>query len=677
MTTFDQFKLETIFNSDDTVSHVNDKDGLVSRTTWKQDKELGSGNFGEVWREKEIGGEVRAVKIMTKRILKRELEVLVRVNDYPELFVDFHGWYEDKHCIYLAMEYVPHGDLGEHMRANGVIDEPLAIVISRQILQGLVVLHGKGICHRNLKPQEILLTKLQNVLIVSLTPFQIKIADFGISAIQAGTYLQTLCGTRVYEAPEQLGLLPPGFTFHRGYIQSIDIWALGILLYQMMTSKHPFQTNNMSNVASDDSTLISEVDEGLTMDYTKLKNYCNGSSEFPKDCLQEVTSTNGIDFINCLLVANPKERMSAENARQNPWVVGLDGTLTGLARVLRSQFLVLGVRFPDGLLENCVEHGHNIYEMNKLCRPHLVPMRVTSRIEEGVFGSRNPEVYTILAVMGGVSLFKWGVFPLLALAAARGHLDAISLLVRNGANVNAPARGSCGRTALQAAAGGGHLDAISLLLNSGADVNAPACEYSGHLDAKFLLVSNGTNVNGPARGNYGRTALQAAAEGGHLDAISLLLNSGADVNAPACEYSGRTAVQAAAEGGHSNAISLLLNSGAVVNAPACQYGGRTALQAAAKGGHLDAISLLLTSGANVNAPARGSYGRTALQGAAEGGHLDAISLLLDTGADVNAPAREYGGRTALQAAAEGGFLDAISLLLRSGADAKALGSTTE
>lgn len=81
ITTFDQFKLETIFNSDDTVSHVNDKDGLVSRTTWKQDTELGSGNFGEVWREKEIGGEVRAVKIIMKRILTRELEVLVRVND--------------------------------------------------------------------------------------------------------------------------------------------------------------------------------------------------------------------------------------------------------------------------------------------------------------------------------------------------------------------------------------------------------------------------------------------------------------------------------------------------------------------------------------------------------------------------------------------------------------------
>lgn len=51
------------------------------------------------------------------------------------------------------MEYVPYGDLGEHMKANGVIDEPLANVIARQILQGLVVLHGKGICHRNLKPQ--------------------------------------------------------------------------------------------------------------------------------------------------------------------------------------------------------------------------------------------------------------------------------------------------------------------------------------------------------------------------------------------------------------------------------------------------------------------------------------------------------------------------------------------
>lgn len=83
-----QFKLKTIFISDDTVSHVVDTPGPVSRTTWTQDKELGAGGFGEVWREKELGGQFRAVKIISKFALKaskinyeRELQVLVEVKD--------------------------------------------------------------------------------------------------------------------------------------------------------------------------------------------------------------------------------------------------------------------------------------------------------------------------------------------------------------------------------------------------------------------------------------------------------------------------------------------------------------------------------------------------------------------------------------------------------------------
>lgn len=87
-TTIDQYKLETIFNSDDTVSHI-DRTGPVTRTTWKRDKELGVGGFGEVWREKEIGGgELRAVKTIPKIVLKsnkvaykRGLQVLVQVKN--------------------------------------------------------------------------------------------------------------------------------------------------------------------------------------------------------------------------------------------------------------------------------------------------------------------------------------------------------------------------------------------------------------------------------------------------------------------------------------------------------------------------------------------------------------------------------------------------------------------
>lgn len=87
-TDIDQYKLVTIFNSDNTVSHINDNPGATPRTTWKKDKELGIGSFGEVWRERELGGELRAVKTIARFTLKsnkidhkRELQVLVKVKN--------------------------------------------------------------------------------------------------------------------------------------------------------------------------------------------------------------------------------------------------------------------------------------------------------------------------------------------------------------------------------------------------------------------------------------------------------------------------------------------------------------------------------------------------------------------------------------------------------------------
>ena len=77
------------------------------------------------------------------------------------------------------------------------------------------------------------------------------------------------------------------------------------------------------------------------------------------------------------------------------------------------------------------------------------------------------------------------------------------------------------------------------------------------------LLAAKADVNAPAAGNFGRTALQAAAGGGHLEVVERLLAAKADVNAPAASIrGGRTALQAAAGGGHLEVVERLMDAGA-------------------------------------------------------------------------------------------------------------------
>ncbi|KAL0631186.1 hypothetical protein Q9L58_009953 [Maublancomyces gigas] len=110
------------------------------------------------------------------------------------------GWYENEKSIFLAIEYIKYGDLSDYITDDTRAD---AKEITAQVVEGLVVLHAEGICHRDLKPQ--------NILVASRDPLWVKIADFGTSKRSANTALRTMCGTQGYMAPELLRLLPQRF----------------------------------------------------------------------------------------------------------------------------------------------------------------------------------------------------------------------------------------------------------------------------------------------------------------------------------------------------------------------------------------------------------------------------------------------------------------------------------
>ncbi|KAH8763551.1 ankyrin repeat-containing domain protein [Diaporthe sp. PMI_573] len=139
------------------------------------------------------------------------------------------------------------------------------------------------------------------------------------------------------------------------------------------------------------------------------------------------------------------------------------------------------------------------------------------------------------------------VSPLQA-ATLRGEERIIRYLLEKGADVNCPARSSCGVTPLQAI--------------------CFACDLrrTTKIEIVKLFLEHGANVNAAPAWNLGLSALQAAAFVGDLEVAKLLVSRDADVNAPACKYGGGTALALAARQGHKAMVRYLLEVGAAIPA---------------------------------------------------------------------------------------------------------------
>lgn len=288
--------------------------------------------------------------------------------------------------------------------------------------------------------------------------------------------------------------------------------------------------------------------------------------------------------------------------------------------------------------------------------------------------------------------------PVLNVAARRGHVGAVTALVRAGAHVDE--RDGSGKSAVTDAAAKGHLQVVRILVEAGADpsgrgerLDTPlvAAARGGHAAVVAYLLENGARPDGPRPG--GLLPLFLAAENGHADVVDLLLKAGA--NPETRDHAGRTAAEAAAQHGHASVLSCfdakqvsgvnVENArlvGAVERADLPAVAGSLArgarpddahgplgdpvLGLAANAGELAIVRALVEHGARVDI--RGHMELTPLIRAAWTGHRSVVEYLLSAGADV---ARGSGGATALNGSSHRGRSDVVEVLLRAGADPKA------
>ncbi|HEX4210753.1 MAG TPA: serine/threonine-protein kinase [Candidatus Binataceae bacterium] len=163
---------------------------------------------------------------------QREEEVGRRL-DHPNIIKVLTP--QKKSRMYIAMEYVEGLSLRAMMRDKQPFSAPRALALANQICRALIYMHGEGVVHRDLKPENILVTDAG----------QIKIMDFGIALDESArrltwSGLSSTIGTPDYMAPEQV-------SGRRGDART-DIYALGTILYEMLTTELPYAADNVYNM---------------------------------------------------------------------------------------------------------------------------------------------------------------------------------------------------------------------------------------------------------------------------------------------------------------------------------------------------------------------------------------------------------------------------------------------
>ena len=257
-------------------------------------KIIGQGGFGTVFHITKLEtNEEFALKVTPFEILKKpklikkhrmEIEIQRKLN-HPNILKSYDN-FEDSTYMYIVLELCPHRSVKHLLREKKLFTEIETASIIREIVNGLIYLHDNRIIHRDLKLENFLIGKDGHV----------KIADFGLS-----TKLDyddqrrfTVCGTPNYLSPEIL------CSSKKGHSYEVDIWAVGVCAFAMLTGKPPFETKNLKQ----------------TYDNIRSCKY-----QFPEELKLSFFAT---DFINAILQINPELRPSALELSLHPFLALAD-----------------------------------------------------------------------------------------------------------------------------------------------------------------------------------------------------------------------------------------------------------------------------------------------------------------------------------------------------------------
>ena len=252
-------------------------------------KQLGTGSFGRVYLvSHNETKELFALKTIEKRKIMTtygKLDIIYNeINIHSKLshqnIIKLYNMHEDEETINIIMEYAPNGNLYQMIKKekNG-FSESKAFDYFIQVINAVYYLHSNNIIHRDIKPENLLLCEDN----------KLKLCDFGWAKELSLENRSTFCGTMEYMAPEIVG--------SENYDYSVDIWSLGILLYELLFGHSPFKGSNTNNIIQNIKS--------------HELNYDDKNKKISKSCK---------DLIQKLLNMNPQKRLKIKDILEHPFI---------------------------------------------------------------------------------------------------------------------------------------------------------------------------------------------------------------------------------------------------------------------------------------------------------------------------------------------------------------------
>eukprot|EP00347_Sterkiella_histriomuscorum_P009234 403342006 len=253
---------------------------------------LGQGMHATVYKCFHINDEIKVRQLAVKEMreddeekilaAKKEFEITRRL-DHPNIVKSIEFFVNDlRKEVHQIMEFIDGKEILDQIAEFGAYNERDALHIFKQIMEGIAYLHQNGICHRDVKPSNILVTKDQKVYI----------ADFNVAREKTTDIfrMMTRTGTLAYSAPEI-------FT-STYYDEKVDIWSAGIVLYLILSGQQPFEDENVPK-------LISRI----TL----------GEYDLTQPIWSKISET-GVDLLKRMLEISPSMRLSAKEVLAHAWL---------------------------------------------------------------------------------------------------------------------------------------------------------------------------------------------------------------------------------------------------------------------------------------------------------------------------------------------------------------------